>query len=736
MLTSCTHCHNRFIVPESRKGRAAKCSICGERFLIEPRLDRLNLVSDEEDLAKRLHLPTLDDIEECDAPPDVAAAVPPGAKTPVIVPTVKPPETLDYVQGRQSIAVLLLVLWSIAIGIYGMFMSKVPPALAAARDEGLDIAVNNWDRVWIPLLLGSMVSLVAVAGCFWLGAQLAARGLRMRYQSIGVLESLAIASVPTTFPLLAAVAFGTNDARVVVPATVMAFPVVCLLVPALFGIPLARGLTAAVICVAVAAPAYVLGSMWWTKQSTQALAMDDRRIERAIQLAREAVPDRPSPPVAPPPTDTAVQLPPEAARVIEQLQQAVAQDPAAAPASYLNIPSPPPPTAVPETPAATTQVPVAALSPDLALTAPPAVSPAPIASLLPARSAIPEPPPDSRLSLWREAGNPINVVWPATPGQSFATVRLDRFGNHLLDFWSCADLERQGALCVGGGEVTYAICPAGATLLRVVDGAAPVAEIWSLAQGVRQAQLQLSPDQQHPQALGFLDHQTFAILSLSGNDVAVDVLDVKRPVPRRRIAWKTEQAGKPSYSARNVAITPDGKSLLLVDGDGQLRLIDTTSGAVRRSWVLNLAARKGAEVTSIAVSPDGANVAVLMDETAAINESVLFTAVLGRSDLQVTCFSEPLWKQAGVVRTPDTRSGRSLDWVAPGRVLAYGELVIDVVSGAIVDSMHPRTESTGAGPAALAQYPLGDGTFVLDGLPDQQGAPGALYRLVPTPEQE
>ena len=451
MLTSCAHCHRRFIVADQSLGRAARCTFCNERFLIEPHFsEEISIPGDEEELARSLNLPTLEDIEDCLLSPDVDTVTRDKAPKPVALPPVTPPiPDIEYLEGRHTTASLLLLVFAGAVLTYGLWLGGREPALAAAGREqfGIEVPRANWSRVWQPLLSEAGLMLAVVGPIFWAGAYVAARLLRLRYRTSGFMESLAIVSVPMCLPMLAVVAFGTDDPRVVIPATVAGFPAVCLLVPALFGMPLAKGVTTAAICIAVAAPAFIGITLWSVSIQDSAITLDDARLTRSIERKKQQLAEAATQPVETGAMamarSLAQQISPELALESPPATQATAQllqqpAPSAVPQGFGEVPPIPPAVSV------TARV---ADLPDVAPPSPrpavvPEVQPAPPAPQpsAPAASTPQAPTPavkslPTHLSTWRDAGSPHQIIWPATLGSAFATVRIDPFGNHVLEFW-------------------------------------------------------------------------------------------------------------------------------------------------------------------------------------------------------------------------------------------------------------------------------------------------------------
>ena len=268
-------------------------------------------------------------------------------------------------------------------------------------------------------------------------------------------------------------------------------------------------------------------------------------------------------------------------------------------------------------------------------------------------------------------------------------------------------------------------------LLRVVNGASPAAELWSLSDAGRRLQIPLPADLSDARALGFIDKQTFALLIRQGRDAAVDILDAERGTFRRRISWQVLASSSGSaggeWAAENVAISPDGRFLAFVDSSVRLRLVDVATGAVRRNWQLNLPRPESADVTAISFSPDGSLIAIMFDESQSPNRAAIFCGAVQSTELASMSFAEPIWKQAGCPRKSGTRVGRALDFVGRRELLVYGELVLDATSGSVVASVHDR--STAPAEAAFSQYPLADGSMLLQAFPDAQQKRLPIQRL-------
>jgi hypothetical protein len=70
-----------------------------------------------------------------------------------------------------------------------------------------------------------------------------------------------------------------------------------------------------------------------------------------------------------------------------------------------------------------------------------------------------------------------------------------------------------------------------------------------------------------------------------------------------------------------------------------------------------------------------------------------------------------------------------IDWISDTELLMYGELVVDVPSGALTQSVHSRDPGQAARGGSFSQYRLPDGSFLLEPQADSQGRKASLQRL-------
>lgn len=381
----------------------------------------------------------------------------------------------------------------------------------------------------------------------------------------------------------------------------------------------------------------------------------------------------------------------------------------------------------------------AAINPFAYLKAPPPVGGGVPVSANPVARSVRKPPQVAAfatLSDWTEAGEIESVVFSATPSPWFVTVRKDALENHVISRWSTQTMASDKTVSVGAApRQTYAISPNGQYLLRVSPVPSPQAEVWSFDTGALVRRTVLSSAFGEPTAMAFLDAQSFVVLWQKPRFCGIEIFDARHGVSRKQLALSPGERGAAdyTYTPGSLSISPDGKTIALVDSAMQLRLIDVVSGASRRTIPLTVgAAPRGTgtngAMSTISYSPDGKRIAVLVDLDKATGAVLFYGPVAGTAPLTAVNFPQPLWKAAGLSHA---EPGRIIQWVGDGQwIMAYGELLVDLPKGMIAASVHVRQEGQTPDPGSPGGYRLSDRSLLLSPTVDTTGRKLGRYQLL------
>lgn len=713
MITACPQC--RAIVQtrgSAPPGGMLHCQACGSTFAVSASRElRLKRDSSEN------NLPELDEFDEYVEPPGVAPPVALGAVSPFAFYARVYHRIVSQLGADTTFAILLLALHALIMLAYGSGeSSRITSALPADANGALpDMMV----RVWRPLALFEVMTVGMVAVVHWIGFLISVKSLGMELSSGSFSANWGLATLPATIAFGAAWFMGVPLQGVAIPAVFIALPFVLLFTCAIYSVRIRMGLVITLVCVALAGPATVFSTRVYGKYVDYSVAGDQQRSAEATSSAQ-----------VPPITlnDSGIPTLIPANPKVRELAEIVAAT------GGVGVPASQPLFAQAGRPAAPVPPPPSALA-----GGGPTPPQAPPQGQSPATPAVPSDlVPGMVLAPWTDPSGLQQVIWPAIAGECFGTLANDALGNHIVELWFMRDLTRAGAVRIGGvPNASYAVSPSGTHLVRVINASVPIAEVWNIRAARRQTQITLSGGNGTPSALGFLNNGAFAILWRGQNRLAISVYDGQSGILTRNIGWPdlekraAGQGGTPPAPAQPEAVwlSADGKLLAGVDATPQICVLETETGRPAEAWRLNLPPGQLPAVSGIAFSAGNKRLALLVDENPNNGQSVLFTAESGSQEVTAVPFSSAAWRLAGC-SGPSGRRGRVVDWISDTQLLLYGELVLDVPSGALVQSVHLREAGKQPRGGAFSQYPLPDGTFLLEAAGDpQQGQKGPMQVL-------
>lgn len=692
MITACPRCRAVIQAPaELPADGLLQCQACGSRFTGDAAADSdLRLRRDSADL----DLPVLDDFDEYVEAPEVGPPVPVARSPAFAAYKWFYHRTVGQVGTDTACALLLLLLHFMIVLAYGL--GEGARMGLAVPGEAVGSAPDTLVRVWKPLALYEVMTIGLVAMVYWLACVVTLRSAKMAISGGSFVANWALASIPGTICLVLAWFSGWPVQSLAVFAVLVALPIVLLFTCAIFGLRWVMGGILAVICMALAGPVSVLSAYLYARYEVYCSSADQQRM---------------------------ITLPPA--------EHAVADVPSELPGR------------VPLNPR------VREMAEVLTVSAGGSVSPPPLqGAALPAMTKTQRVKPSISTSgcssgitidPWDQPEALEQVIWPAVNTEAFATLLSDTLGNHVIEWWSARDLSKQGSLRIAGAKpVSYALSPSGKLLVRVISAGAPIAEVWDTQRSRRRIQIPLSGGNGTPSALGFCDESTFAVVWRDQGRLSVSTYDVPNGKLNRFIAWPAEKQrttsdqGAPSGQPVAVWLSHDGTLLAGADAAPRIAVLEVSSGRLVAQWPMNLPAGQVPAVSGIAFAPAPApgnsTIAVLLDENQENAQSVLLIAESGVANLTAIPFASAVWRLAGCPG-PSARRGRVIDWISDTELLLYGELVVDVNSGALTRTMHVHQPGMASRAGAFSQYPLPDGSFLLETSGENHEHKSALHRL-------
>lgn len=673
MVTACPQCRAVIQAPaEVPAGGLIQCEACGSSFKGDTSADsELRLRHDSADL----DLPILDDFDEYVEAPEVGPPVPLGKSSAFAAYKWFYHRTVGQL-GTDTACALLLVLLHLMIALaYGL--GEGSRIALAIPDGAIGPTPDMLTRVWKPLALYELMTAGLVASVYWLGCIVTLRYARLVFSSGSFVANWALASIPGTICLGWAWFSGWPVRSLAVPAVVVALPIVLLFTCAIFGLRWAMGGILTLVCMSMAGPVSVLSAYVYAMYGQYCSASDEQRImalspaESAVATTSPELPGRI--PLNPRVREMAEILTLSAGGNVAASQQAIA-------------------------PQATARV----------ERSKPAVS----------RS---ESTRGITIDPWSQPEAVDLVIWPAVSAESFATLSSDALGNHAIELWSARDLSKQGSLRIAGSKASsYTLSPSGKLLVRVLSAGAPIAEVWDTQRSRRQMQMPLSGGNGTPSALGFCNEDTFAVVWRDQGRLSVSAYDLPSGKLNRSIAWPdaekhhgaTDQ-GSPVGQPVAVWLNRDGTLLAGADAVPRVAVLEVSTGRLLQQWPMSLPAGQVPAVSGIAFAPSNETIAVLLDENPDNAQSVLLIAEPAAASLTAIPFANVAWRLAGCPG-PSAKRGRVIDWISDTELLLYGELVVDVNSGALTRTMRVRQPGVPPRDAASSQYPLPDGSFLLE----------------------
>ncbi|GEM_PF-6577303 len=695
MITACPRC--RAVVQAAAESPAdglQQCQACGSRFRGDASADsELRLRRDSADL----DLPVLDDFDEYVEAPEVGPPVALTGSSAFDAYKWFYHRTVGQLGTDTACALLLLVLHCMIVLAYGLGEgSRINLTMAG---EAAGYAPDVLARVWKPLALYEVMTAGMVATVYWLGCTLTLRSAKMVMSNGGFVANWALASIPGTICLALAWFSGWPLRSMAVSAVMISLPIILLFTCAIFAVRLVMGSILTLVCMALAGPVSVTTAYLYARYGEYCSSADQQRI-MALPPVEHGVAEVPS------------ELPgrvPLNPRVREMAEVLTAS------AGGGNVS-----TAQQRTP-------------------PPATARVEHASPLISKSDCSR---GITIDPWSQPQAVEQVIWPAVHAESFATLSSDALGNHVIELWFARDLSKQGSLRIAGAKpVSYALSPSGKLLVRVITATVPIAEVWDTQRLRRQMQFPVSGGNGTPSALGFCDEETLAVVWHDQGRLSVSSYDLQSGKLNRLIAWPEAEKrsthsdhGGPPAQPVAVWLSHDGTLLAGADAVPRIAVLEMSSGRLVEQWPMSLPAGQVPAVSGMAFAPGNGTIAVLLDENQSNAPSVLLIAESGVTDLTAIPFVGAVWRLAGCPG-PSERRGRVIDWISDTELLLYGELVVDVNSGALTRNMHVRQPGVAPRDGAFSQYPLPDGSFLLEMNSENQEHKSTLHWLRMTPSR-